>query len=177
MLYVMKAVAPASQLAMLIANYAPEVARAFKVVRRRMRGFVPRGYELLYENYNALGIGYGGGEKSSDVILSIVAYPRWVTLFFFDGANLHDPNSILDGTGKRIRSIRLQSPSDIDRADVRQLISEALAPHAGALAGCPRLTLVIRSIASKRRARRPRQRKASKASVNSPGKSSRSNDV
>ena len=114
------------------------------------------------------------GEKASDVILSIVAYPRWVTLFFFDKAILHDPNSILDGTGKRIRSIRLQSPSDLDRADVRQLISEAFAPHAGALAGCPRLTLVVRSIASKRRARRPRERKASKVSVNSPGKSSRS---
>jgi hypothetical protein len=167
----MKAVAPASQLAKLIANYAPEVARAFRVVRRKMRGFVPRGYELLYENYNALGIGYGGGEKASDVILSIVAYPRWVTLFFFDGVNLQDPTSILDGTGNRIRSIRLQSPSDLDRPDVRQLISEALAPHAETLAGCPRLTLVIRSIASKRRARRPRQHKASKVNV---GKSPRS---
>src|SRR5262245_8927495 len=147
----MKTVAPASQLAALIANYAPEVARAFTVVRRKMRGFVPRGYELLYENYNALGIGYGGGQKASDVIMSIVAYPRWVTLFFFDGVNLPDPSSILEGTGNRIRSIRLQSPSDLDRPDIRQLISEALAPHAETLAGCPRLTLVIRSIASKRR--------------------------
>ena len=169
----MKAVAPASQLAKLIANYAPEVARAFRVVRSKMRGFVPRGYELLYENYNALGIGYGGGGKASDVILSIVAYPRWVTLFFFDGVNLHDPNSILDGTGNRIRSIRLRSPSDLDHPDVRQLISEALAPHAETLAGCPRLTLVIKSIASKRRARRPRQPKASKVSVKTSGKSPR----
>ena len=170
----MKSVAPASKLAKLIANYAPEIARAFRVARRKMRGFVPRGYELLYENYNALGIGYAGGEKASDVILSIVAYPRWVTLFFFDGVSLPDPSCILDGTGNRIRSIRLQSPSDLDRPEVRELIWKALAPHAERLSGCPRLTLVIRSIASKRRARRPRQPKASKANVNSPGKSARS---
>ena len=170
----MKAVAPASQLAKLIAEYAPEVARAFTVVRRKMRGFVPRGYELVYENYNALAIGYGGGQKASDVIVSIVAYPRWITLFFFDGVNLRDPNSVLEGTGNRIRSIRLQSPNDLDRPDIEQLISEALAPHAETLAGCPRLTLVIRSLASKRRARRPRQRKASNLGVNSPGRSSRS---
>jgi len=169
----MKAVAPASRLAQLIANYTPEVAQAFTVVRRKMRGFVPRGYELVYENYNALGIGYGGGQKASDVIVSIVAYPRWITLFFFDGVNLHDPTHILDGTGSRIRSIRLQSPTDLDRQEIRRLISEALAPHAEALAGCPRLTLVIRSVASKRRARRPRERKVSKTGVNRPRKSSR----
>ena len=158
----MKAVAPASQLAQLVANYAPEVARAFTAIRRKVRAFVPRGYELVYENFNALGIGYGAGEKASNVILSIVAYPRWVTLFFFDGADLHDPGSILEGTGNRIRSIRLKSPNDLDRPDIRQLILEALAPHAEALGRCPRLVLVIRSLASKRRARRPRTR-ASKA--------------
>ena len=158
----MKGAAPASQLAKLLAHYSPEIARAFTAVRRKVRSFVPHGYELLFENYNALGVGYGAGRKASDVILSIVAYPRWVTLFFFDGVNLHDPNSLLEGAGNRIRSIRLQSASDVDRQDIRELIAEALGPHAESLAGCPRLTLVVRSIASKRRARRPRQRNAAK---------------
>jgi hypothetical protein len=170
----MRTVTPASQLAMLVANYAPEVACTFTAIRRKVRGFVPRGYELVYENYNALGIGYGDGQKASNVILSIVAYPRWVTLFFFDGANLRDPSSLLDGAGKRIRGIRLQSPSDLDRPDIRQLISEALAPHADALARCPRLTLVVRLIASKRGARRPRKRKASNVSADKSAKGSRS---
>ena len=158
----MKPATPASRLAELIGKYSPEVAQAFTVARRKMRALVPRGYELVYENYNALGVGYGPGQKASDVIVSLVAYPQWVTLFFMYGAALKDPNSLLKGTGRRVRSIRLQSSKDIDRPDVRQLISQALTPHHEALERCPFLELVVRSIASKRRSRRPPKTSASR---------------
>jgi hypothetical protein len=168
----MKTVTPAAQLAKLLANYAPEIARAFTAARRKMRSFVPRGYELVFENYSALGVGYGPGQKAPDVILSIVAYPRWITLFFLNGAHLQDPSSVLEGKGSRVRSIRLESPNDLDRPDIQQLISHALHPHAEALARCPRLTLVIRSIAAKRRPRRPGGADASKPTTktSSPGR-------
>jgi hypothetical protein len=162
-LRMMKTATPSSRLAELIASYTLEVARAFTIARRKMRAFVPRGYELVYENYNALGIGYGVGQKSTDAILSIVAYPRWITLFFLYGATLKDPSSLLVGAGSRVRSIRLQSPDDLDRPDIRLLIAQALAPYADALARCPRLRLVVKSTASRRRPRRPAPRKPSQA--------------
>lgn len=146
---------PASQVTKLIAKYTPQIAKAFTVSRRKIRALVPRGYELVYDNYNGLGIGYGPGQKASDPILSIVAYPQWVTLFFLYGAGLKDPHSILEGTGKRVRSIRLKSPDDLDRSDIRQLISQALDPHTEALAKCPRIETIIKSIGSKQRPRRP----------------------
>lgn len=155
----MRSISPLPQVAELIGKYTPELARAFTASRRKMRALVPRGYELVYDNYNALGIGYGPGQRASDVILSIVAYPRWITLFFMYGANLIDPGSLLDGTGKRIRSIRLQSLDDLDRRDVKQLISQALAPHTEALAECPRIQTVVKSVAAKQRPRRPPERK------------------
>lgn len=52
----MALVTPASQVAELIAKYTPEIARFYSVSRRKMRAMVPRGYELVYDNYNALGI-------------------------------------------------------------------------------------------------------------------------
>ena len=85
----------AAQISQFIATYSPEIARTFKLARRKMRAFVPRGYELVFDNYNALGIGYGPGLKSSHVIMSIVAYPRWVTLVFMRGVTLDDPQSLL----------------------------------------------------------------------------------
>jgi len=165
----MEPVTPASRLAELIGNYTPEIARAFTSARRKMRALVPRGYELVYENYNALGIGYGPGEKGSDAIVSIVAYPRWITLFFLYGAKLKDPTFRLRGAGSRVRSIKLDSPNDIDRADIKQLISRAFAPHVARFRECPRLQLVVKSTASRRRSRHPTQRK-SKASIKNPPK-------
>jgi hypothetical protein len=151
----MATVTAASQVAEFIGRYSPEIARTFTLSRRKMRAMVSRGYELVYDNYNALAIGYGPGEKAPDAIVSIVAYPRWVTLFFLYGANLKDPDSLLAGTGSRVRSIRLQSADDLDRSDIKQLIARALAPHNKALAKCPRIKAIVKSISKTRRPRRP----------------------
>lgn len=109
----------------------------------------------MYDNYNALGIGYGAGQKSSDVILSIVAYPRWINLFFLRGAGLKDPHSLLQGKGRLVRSIRLRSPEDLDDPRVVRLIEQALAPSRDRLSECPKIRAVIKSVAAKRRPRRP----------------------
>jgi hypothetical protein len=151
----MRDLTPAKQLSEFIGRYSPEIAGSFKSVRRKMRALVPRGYELVYDNYNALGIGYGDGMKSSNVVVSIVAYPRWVTLFFLRGASLKDAGSLLQGKGSQVRSIRLRSPDELDDPKIVRLIEQALAPHRDSLAQCPRLKTAIKSIASKRRPRRP----------------------
>ncbi|HYM34135.1 MAG TPA: DUF1801 domain-containing protein [Steroidobacteraceae bacterium] len=145
----------ASQINEFIERYTPEIARTFKGSRRKMRAIVPRGYELVYDNYNALAIGYGPGEKASDAIVSIVAYPRWVTLFFLYGSGLKDPDSLLEGSGSRVRSIRLRSADDLDRRAIKQLIAQALAPHNEALANCSRIKAIVKSISKTRRPRRP----------------------
>lgn len=151
----MKTETPASQLAEFISHYLPEIGQSFRACRRKMRTLVPRGYELVYDNYNALGIGYGPGQKASDVIVSIVAYPRWVTLFFLHGATLDDPHSLLQGKGSRVRSIRLRSPNELDSPKIKRLVLEALSPHADALAQCPRIKTIVKSTTAKRRPRRP----------------------
>jgi hypothetical protein len=74
-----------SQVSALISRYSPAVARQFRVARASLRRHFPRGYELVFENYNALGCGYSRTDRGSGVVVSVVAYPRWVTLFFFDG--------------------------------------------------------------------------------------------
>ena len=47
-----------------------------------LRAAAPGAIELVYDNYNALGIGFAATEKASDVIFSIALYPRWINLFF-----------------------------------------------------------------------------------------------
>jgi hypothetical protein len=130
------------------------MAQAFKATRHKMRALIPRGYELVYDNYNGLGIGYGPNERSPGAVVSILAYPRWITLFFLYGARLDDPKRLLTGKGSRVRSIRLTSPSDLDDPDIQLLILQALSPYANKFKECKTLKLVIKAIAKKRLTRR-----------------------
>jgi hypothetical protein len=110
--------ASTSQVSKFIAKYSPSVATQFRSARSKVRALFPRGYELVYDNYNALGCGFSTSPKGSGVLVSIVAYQKWVTLFFFYGTRLSDPDKLLQGSGSRIRSIRLV-PAALLQPDAR----------------------------------------------------------
>jgi len=144
-----------SQVNEFIAKYTPEIAATVKRCRQKMHSLVPSGYELIYDNYNALGFGFAPSEKTSSVVLSVVAYPRWVTLFFLKGANLVDPQSLLEGTGSQVRSIRLKSPSDLDKPSIKILIKQALEPYSDAFSRAPKIKSIVKSVSTRQRPRRP----------------------
>lgn len=145
----------AAEVADFIARYTPEMAAAITACRRKLQARVPRGFELVYDNYNALAIGYAYADKASASLVSIAGYPRWVTLFFLYGRGLPDPDGLLEGDGVRVRSIRLKMPDDLDRPAVKRLLDLALAPHEADFAAAPPLQTVVKSVAAKQRSRRP----------------------
>ncbi|MCE4540256.1 DUF1801 domain-containing protein [Pelomonas sp. P7] len=145
----------ARQVADAIARYSPAIADALTACRRRLCARVPRGFELVYDNYNALAIGYAYADKASASLVSIAAYPRWVTLFFLYGRDLPDPEGLLQGQGARVRSIRLASPEDMDTPAVRRLLDLALAPHEADFSSAPPLQTVVKAVAARQRGRRP----------------------
>ena len=133
----------------------PAIAALGLQAIERLRGMAPGATEQVYDNYNALVVGFASGEKASDAVLSIAFYPRWVTLFFLQGASLDDPAGQLEGKGATVRSIRLTAAGDLDRPEVRALVGQALErartpidPHA------PR-RLLIKSVSAAQRSRRP----------------------
>jgi len=115
-----------------VAKYTPAIAAQLREARRRLRARFPRGVEMLFDNYNALVFGIGPTDRSRESFISIAGYPRWVTLFFLDGAGLHDPEGLLEGDGRQVRGIRLRSPADVDSPAVAALVAQAVAPHADA---------------------------------------------
>lgn len=90
---------PAKQLAGFLAKFEPEVAALARSCRAAMRKRLPTANELVYDNYNALAIGYGSTERASDAIVSLPVTPRGVALCFIYGAKLPDPKKILQGGG------------------------------------------------------------------------------
>ena len=143
------------RIAGFIAKYTADMARDIVACRMQFHAFFPRGYELVFDNYNALVFGIAPSEKTRDAFISIAAYPRWVTLFFLHGATLTDPHQRLEGSGVQVRGIRLKSPADFEQPDVRSLIAQACAPVCNDLAQAPPLQSVVKSVVAKQRARRP----------------------
>jgi len=143
------------RIARFVGKYSPEMVAPIKAARAAMRSFFPQGFELVYDNYNALVFGFAPTERASDAVASIAAYPRWITLFFLRGVDLPDPENLLEGDGSTVRSIRLESPGDLQLPSVKALLDHVVAAHAGAFAAAPRLITVIKSISAKQRARRP----------------------
>src|SRR4051794_13574891 len=107
------------RVAEFIARYSPPIAAQVRAARAHLRKQFPRGYELVFDNYNALVLGISPTEKTRDAFVSIAAYPRWVTLFFLRGVDLPDPAKLLTGSGKQVRGIRLATAQQIDTPAVR----------------------------------------------------------
>ena len=143
-----------------VARYAPAIAAQLRDARQRLRAHFPRGVEMVFDNYNALVFGFGPTDRSRDSFISIAGYPKWVTLFFLDGAGLADPDGLLEGDGKQVRGIRLKAPADIDTPAIAALVARAIAPHRDALAAAPPLATVIKMEVAKQRPRRPAAAKA-----------------
>jgi hypothetical protein len=141
---------PEKQLASFLARYTPEIRSIATAALKKMRERLPGAIELVYDNYNALVIGFGPTDRASNAVFSIVLYPRWVTLFFLKGAKLRDPRKLLKGSGKFVRHIVLKSADDLDAPAVRALMTQALNGMT-----FEKRRLVIKSISKKQRPRKP----------------------
>jgi hypothetical protein len=143
-----------------IDRYTPEIAALTRDVIGRMRDRLPGAIQLVYDNYNALAMGFGPTDRTSEAIFSIAVFPRWVSLFFMKGASLPDPAGILKGRGRHVRHIVLDRADCLDDAAVRRLMDEALAASPRPIDPAGPGRLIIRSVSEKQRPRRPRTRTA-----------------
>jgi hypothetical protein len=147
--------APDAQLDVFISRYTPEIAAHGRAALTKMRALLPGAVEMVYDNYNALVVGFGATERPSEFIASIALYPRWVTLFLADGAVLPDPTRRLAGSGKNVRSVRLTGPETLDEPDVRALLDAAVARSVTPFDRSAPNRLIVKSVSAKQRPRRP----------------------
>jgi hypothetical protein len=146
------------RIATFLAKYTPAIAAQLADARARLRGAFPRGFELVFDNYNALVFAISPTDQSGDAFISVAGYPRWVTLFFLHGAELRDPKGLLEGAGKQVRNIRLHDPAQLETSEVKALIAQALRPHRAAFRAAPALTTLVKTVVARQRARRPAAR-------------------
>ncbi len=106
-----KALTPEQQFKKSLAEFDAPIQDFTTTCISKMRKRLPRFLELVYDNYNALVVGYGPNERASDALFSIVIFPRYVGICFITGASLVDRDKLLQGAGNVVRNIRLSTPT------------------------------------------------------------------
>ncbi|HEY2514907.1 MAG TPA: hypothetical protein VGI39_28770 [Polyangiaceae bacterium] len=152
----MATLTPREQLDLFLDRFTPDVAKRARLALGKMRKLCPGAIELVYDNYNALAIGFAPSERASEAVVSIAVFPKHPSLFFLqDGVKLPDPTRRLRGSGTKVRHIVVDDPKILDEPDVRKLIALALERAKVPLDPKKRRSIVIKSIAAKQRPRAP----------------------
>ena len=146
---------PESQLDSFLAKYTPAIESQARAALTKMRARLPGAQQLVYDNYNALAIGFSANDKVGGVVFSIAVFPRWVSLFFFGGPDLPDPDKLLKGAGNTVRHIVLKDIALLDSKPVQALMAEALKRADTPIDPAQPSRLIIKSISAKQRPRTP----------------------
>ena len=136
-----------------IARFTPEIAALAHALLAKLRTRIPGARLLVYDNYNALAIGFASGDKVKTIVMSVALYPRWISLFV--SARLDDPHGLFEGSGTQVRSLRLATAETLDDPRVEAIIAQAIARAEPPIDPAAPGGIVIKSVSAKQRPRRP----------------------
>ena len=165
-----------TQLAGFFAKYAPPTAALGMELRAKLRARLPGLHEIvyMYENQNALVISYSPTERGYEAPCSLALRPDGAKLHFGQGARLSksDPKKLLQGSGKTVRHVDLNSTADLDRPEIEALIAAALKLSDVHLDSGARSSVISKADEQKQRASRAKKT-ARTASPTRPAKARR----
>jgi hypothetical protein len=89
----------------------------------------PQTNELIYDNYNALAIGWSPTDRVGHIFCSIAVWRagKNVHFGFYWGSEISDPEKKLLGKGNQYRYILVKNKNDFPKIYIRKLVKEAYA--------------------------------------------------
>jgi len=101
----------------------PDVQVLADKARRLLLKLLPKAEETVDPTASVLSYGYGPGYRG--MICTLLLSKSGVKIGLVGGAELADPNGLLEGSGKKHKYIQLKMASDLNRPGVKQLIKAA----------------------------------------------------
>ena len=117
---------PVAILDALLTSRPDDVAETMHATCAALRKAAPEATEHIFETY-VIGSLFTFTGKAGGAFCHPVAYQNHVNLGFNRGAELDDPEGLLEGTGKLIRHIRIEKPATLRKRGVQKLIRQAIA--------------------------------------------------
>lgn len=118
----------------LLAVSQPNVAPIAARLRAIVLATHPQAVEVVRLGDRAATFGLGP-KKMSEGYCYVMPQRQWVNLGFYQGARLPDPEGLLEGTGARLRHVKVRSLEATERPALAALIEAALAERTSALGG------------------------------------------
>jgi hypothetical protein len=110
----------------------PEIRPIARRLREIVADIDPNHVEVVRLGDRAATFGVGP-KKMSEAYTYILPHNKWVNLGFFRGSLLPDPAGLLEGTGAKMRHVKIRSVAEAEQAAVRRLIEVSLAERKEAL--------------------------------------------
>jgi hypothetical protein len=108
----------------MTAAFDPRVRDLAARTRALIFDVSPEVVEVLWPRQNVAGYGVGP-KKMSEHFCYIALYDDHVNLGFNQGAELPDPDGLLEGPGKVLRHTKIAEPEDLEDPAVRRLLEAA----------------------------------------------------
>jgi hypothetical protein len=108
----------------MTAAFDPRVRDLAARTRALIFDVYPEVVEVLWPRQNVAGYGVGP-KKMSEHFCYIALYDDHVNLGFNQGAELPDPDGLLEGPGKVLRHTKMAEPEDLEDPAVRRLLEAA----------------------------------------------------
>jgi hypothetical protein len=108
-----------------LASHTPEVRAAARALETIIRDELPD-VVVQYDPGNGL-LAFGRSMKMRDLLFALIPHAGWVNLQLADGAALPNPDGLIEGTGKKIRHIKVRSPKAAEDDRLRAAIRGQLA--------------------------------------------------
>jgi hypothetical protein len=109
----------------LLALYNPHVRSIAEKARALVLDVFPDAIEQVDAPDKMLH--YGLGPRMAQQVFYIAGYSAHANLGFWYGSRTPDPHNLLEGTGKRLRHVKLRTPHDLERPALRELLALSLA--------------------------------------------------
>lgn len=127
----MKSVTQLGSFEDVIAKAEPEVAAICSELRNIIRDLHPDCVEVPRPSEPSAAYGFGE-KKMSEAYAYIMPHKNYANLGFYHGANLAT-NHLLEGSGKKLRHIKVRTVLEAKADAVRELLKNAAAERARAL--------------------------------------------
>ncbi len=109
----------------LLASTEPALRPLCSELRDLIRSLHADAVELVWMRQGICSFGVGPKKMRNHYAL-IAPYSTHVNLGFYHGAMLEDPASLLEGTGKAMRHVKIRSAAEISRPALRALLRQAV---------------------------------------------------